>query len=166
MAAGSEVLEHAFREPAKGNRRSLVDMAADIVEWSIIGSTEWSETFRGKRSLILDLLRPLAEQIDGPNTVEATCFIAELSVTRRGPTCLPLLLDIRDAARESYSHHRILRHDPRRECSGSPTKVNGRPQACATASAKRSLVLSRTSNVSNLRSSASASSCAAFASSI
>ena len=26
MAAGSEVLEHAFREPAKGNRRSLVDM--------------------------------------------------------------------------------------------------------------------------------------------
>ena len=63
-------------------------------EWSIIGSTEWSETFRGKSSVIGELLRPLAEQFDGPNTIEATRFIAEgnlvavegrnLSVTRRG----------------------------------------------------------------------------------
>src|SRR5271163_2353652 len=49
----------------------------------------------GKRSVIADLLGPFAEQFDGPNTVEATRFIAEgdlvavegrnLSVTRRGP---------------------------------------------------------------------------------
>ena len=67
MATGREVLEHAFRETAKGNGRPFVDMLADDVEWSIIGSTEWSETFRGKSSVIADLLRPLAEQIDGPN---------------------------------------------------------------------------------------------------
>ena len=95
MATGREVLEHAFRETAKGNGRPFVDMLADDVEWSIIGATEWSETFRGKSSVIVDLLRPLAEQFDGPNTVEATRFIAEgnlvavegrnLSVTRRGP---------------------------------------------------------------------------------
>ena len=89
MATGREVLKHAFRETATGNGRPFVDMLTDDVEWSIIGSTEWSKTFRGKSS---DLLRPLAEQFDGPNTVEATRFIAEgdlivvegrnLSVTR------------------------------------------------------------------------------------
>src|SRR5580658_8270625 len=77
MASGKEVLEYAFRETAKGNGRPFVDMLADDVEWSIIGSTEWSETFRGKSSVIADLLGPLAEQFDGPNTVEATRFIAE-----------------------------------------------------------------------------------------
>ena len=95
MATGREILEHAFRETAKGNGRPFVDMLADDVEWSIIGSTEWSETFRGKSSVIGELLRPLAEQFAGPNIVEATRFIAEgnlvavegrnLSVTRRGP---------------------------------------------------------------------------------
>jgi uncharacterized protein len=92
MATGREVLKHAFRETAKGNGLPFVDMLADDVERSIIGSTEWSKTFRGKSSVIADLLRPLAEQFDGPNTVEATRFIAEgdlivvegrnLSVTR------------------------------------------------------------------------------------
>jgi hypothetical protein len=94
MATGRDVLEHAFRETAKGNGRPFVDVLADDVEWSIIGSTEWSETFRGKSSVMADLLRPLVEQLDGPNTVEATRFIAEgnlvavegrnLSVTKRG----------------------------------------------------------------------------------
>jgi len=94
MASGKEVLEHAFREAAEGNGRPFVEMLADDVEWSIIGSTEWSGTFRGKGSVVGDLLRPLAEQFDGPNAVRATRFIAEgnvvavegrnLSVTRRG----------------------------------------------------------------------------------
>jgi uncharacterized protein len=94
MPTGREVLEHAFRETAEGNGRPFVDMLADDVEWSIIGSTEWSQTFRGKTTVINELLRPLAEQFDGPNTVEATRFIAEgnliaiegrnLSVTKRG----------------------------------------------------------------------------------
>ena len=95
MATGREVLEHAFRETAKGNGRPFVDMLADDVEWSIIGSTEWSGTLSGKSSVVGDLLRPLAEQFDGPNTVEATRFIADgnlvavegrnLSATRRRP---------------------------------------------------------------------------------
>jgi uncharacterized protein len=62
MASGKEVLEHAFRETAKGNGRPFVDMLADDVEWSIIGSTEWSETFRGKSSVIADLLGPFAQR--------------------------------------------------------------------------------------------------------
>jgi uncharacterized protein len=79
MATGREVLEHAFRETAKGNGRPFVDMLADDVEWSIIGSTEWSETFRGKSSVIGEATRFIAEgnlvAVEGRN----------LSVTRRGP---------------------------------------------------------------------------------
>jgi uncharacterized protein len=47
---------------AKGNGRPFVDMLADDVEGSIIGSTEWSGTFPGRSSVVTDLLRPLAEQ--------------------------------------------------------------------------------------------------------
>jgi uncharacterized protein len=58
-----------FVKRAKGNGRPFVDMLAEDVEWSIIGSTEWSQTFRGKTSVVADLLRPLAAQFDGPNVV-------------------------------------------------------------------------------------------------
>jgi len=95
MATAKEVLEHAFRETANGNGRPFVEMLADDVEWSIIGSTKWSGTFHGKSSVVADLLRPLAEQFDGPNRVEATRFLADgnviavegrnLSTTKRGP---------------------------------------------------------------------------------
>ena len=88
------VLEHAFAETAKGNGRPFIDMLANDVEWEIIGSTDWSRTFHGKRSVVTDLLRPLGDQFDGPNKVEATRFIADgdivavegrnLSTTKRG----------------------------------------------------------------------------------
>jgi len=90
------VLEHAFAETAKGNGRPFIDMLADDVEWEIIGSTAWSQTFHGKRSVVNDLLRPLSDQFEGPNKVEATRFIADgdivavegrnLSTTKRGVT--------------------------------------------------------------------------------
>jgi hypothetical protein len=124
MATGREVLEHAFRETARGNGRPFVDMLADDVEWSIIGSTERSGTFRGRSSVIADLLRPLAEQFDGPNTVGGDALYRGRKLGRGGRPksqrdearpglSQPLLLDIRDAERESGSHHRVLRHGPR-----------------------------------------------------
>ena len=94
MTNAKGVLEHAFAETAKGNGRPFIDMLADDVEWEIIGSTDWSRTFHGKPNVVADLLRPLGDQFDGPNTVEATRFIADgdfvavegrnLSTTRRG----------------------------------------------------------------------------------
>ena len=94
MTGGKAILEHAFAETAKGNGRPFIDMLADDIEWSIIGATDWSRTFQGKRSVIGDLLRPLGDQFEGSNRVEATRFIAEgdviavegrnLSTTKRG----------------------------------------------------------------------------------
>jgi uncharacterized protein len=52
-------------------------MLAYDVEWEIIGSTDWSRTFRGKPNVVTDLLRPLGDQFDSPNKVEATRFISD-----------------------------------------------------------------------------------------
>jgi hypothetical protein len=79
MPSDREVLQYAFAQTAKGDGRPFVEMLADV-EWSIIGSTEWSQTFRGKREVVDDLLRPLADQFQGPNTVAATRFIGEAEV--------------------------------------------------------------------------------------
>jgi len=94
MADAKNVLELVFAETARGNGRPFIDMLADDVEWEIIGSTDWSRTYRGKPSVIADLLRPLGDQFEGPNKVEATRFIADgdvvavegrnLSTTKRG----------------------------------------------------------------------------------
>ena len=87
-------LAHAFAETAKGNGRPFTDMLADDVDWEIIGTTDWSKVYRGKVAVMSDLLRPLNQQFDGPNTVEALRFIADgdtvmvegrnLSTTKRG----------------------------------------------------------------------------------
>lgn len=71
------VLQHVFEESAKGNGRPFMDMLADDVRWEIIGTTDWSRTFVGKPAVISELLRPLAAQFSGPNTVCATRFIAD-----------------------------------------------------------------------------------------
>jgi ketosteroid isomerase-like protein len=94
MADPKKVLENVFAETAKGNGRPFIELLAEDVTWEIIGSTEWSRTFHGKASVVADLLRPLGEQFQGPNTVEATRFIADgnvvavegrnLSTTKRG----------------------------------------------------------------------------------
>ena len=93
-AENKELLRRVFAETAKGNGRPFVDMMADNVRWTIIGTTSWSRTYVGKQSVIRDLLAPLAANFNGPNIVTAERFIGEddlvavegrnHSVTRRG----------------------------------------------------------------------------------
>lgn len=72
-----EILQAAFAETAKGNGRLFVEMLAEDVKWTIMGSTDWSRTFEGKAAVIQTLLRPVAEQLEGRNVVSATRFIAD-----------------------------------------------------------------------------------------
>jgi uncharacterized protein len=103
------ILEHAYAELAKGNGRPFVDMLADDVIWEIPGSGHWSRTYRGKASAMADLIRPVVEQFDGPNRVEATRFIVDgnivvvegrnLSKTKRGleyPNRYCFIFEMRD----------------------------------------------------------------------
>lgn len=76
-AENKELLRHAFTEVAKGNGRPFVQLLADDVRWTIIGSTAWSRTYEGKQSVLDDLLRPLAKQLRGRTIIAADRFIAE-----------------------------------------------------------------------------------------
>jgi ketosteroid isomerase-like protein len=76
-AENKELLRNAFTEVAKGNGRVFVDLLADDVRWTIIGTTAWSRTYEGKQSVLDDLLRPLSEQLRGRNIIAAHRYIAE-----------------------------------------------------------------------------------------
>lgn len=72
-----QLLQHVFAETAKGNGRPFVEALADDVNWSIIGSTAWSRTYRGKQAVLGELLGPLNAQLADGNRISAQRFIAE-----------------------------------------------------------------------------------------
>ena len=76
-AQNKAVLVAVFGETAKGTGRPFIETLADDVRWTIIGSTAWSKTYVGKRSVIDDLLRPLGRQLGGASIIRAHHFVAE-----------------------------------------------------------------------------------------
>lgn len=76
-AENKSLVRELFAETAKGNGSPFVAALAEDVRWTIIGTTDWSGTYDGKRAVLEDLLQPLAEQLDGPNIVSAEEFVAE-----------------------------------------------------------------------------------------
>lgn len=76
-AENKELLRYAFTEVAKGNGEAFVDLLADDIRWTIIGTTAWSRTYEGKQSVLEDLLRPLAGQLRGRTIIAAHRYIAE-----------------------------------------------------------------------------------------
>ncbi|MGC1522906.1 MAG: nuclear transport factor 2 family protein, partial [Steroidobacteraceae bacterium] len=76
-ARNKKALQTAFEELAKGNGKFFVDLWADDFCWTIIGSTAWSKTYRGKESVRKDLMAPLFAKFATQYTNEAIRFIAE-----------------------------------------------------------------------------------------
>ncbi len=72
-----KLLEHAFSETAQGRGRAFLDALDDDVTWTIIGTTAWSTTYRGKQAVLKELLQPLNTQFDAGNTIIAHQFIAQ-----------------------------------------------------------------------------------------
>jgi ketosteroid isomerase-like protein len=77
MSDNKRILQHVFAETAKGNGRPFVAALSEGVVWTIIGSTQWSGTYRGKQAVLRDLLGPLNAQLAGRNTITAERFTAE-----------------------------------------------------------------------------------------
>jgi uncharacterized protein len=71
------VVQDMFAELAAGNSKPFVDSFADDIQWTLIGSTEWSGTFRGKQSVLTELLGPLRAQLAERLTVTTHRFIAD-----------------------------------------------------------------------------------------
>ena len=76
-AENKRLLQHAFAEPAKGNARPFVESWADDFCWTVIGTTKWSGTYRGKQAVLDRLMGPLMAQFAERYTNTAHRFIAE-----------------------------------------------------------------------------------------
>jgi ketosteroid isomerase-like protein len=70
-------LEFIFSETAKGNGQPFLDALAEDAEWTIIGSTGWSKTYRGKPQILSELIGPLRRALAPPRKSHALHMIAE-----------------------------------------------------------------------------------------
>jgi len=76
-ASNKQALQLAFAELAKGNGRPFTDLWADDFTWTLIGTTKWSGTYRGKEAVLRNLMQPLFARFATQYTNTATRFIAE-----------------------------------------------------------------------------------------
>jgi uncharacterized protein len=74
------ILREIFAQTAMGNGGAFLDALADDVRWTIMGQTAWSRTYEGKRAVLDELLRPVAEQLGGRLVVSAERFVADNDV--------------------------------------------------------------------------------------
>ena len=76
-AENKQLMQNIFSELSKGDGKPFVESLADDICWTIIGSTKWSRTYRGKQEVLAELLRPLFAQFADQYTNTAHRFIAE-----------------------------------------------------------------------------------------
>jgi ketosteroid isomerase-like protein len=76
-AENKQFISNMFAELSKGNGDAFLNALADDVSFTIIGSTKYSGTFKGKQELINKLLAPLNAQIEGGMTITPDNLIAD-----------------------------------------------------------------------------------------
>jgi ketosteroid isomerase-like protein len=72
-----QLMQEIFSGLSKGDGKLFLDSLADDFCWTLIGTTAWSKTYRGKQSVQTDLLRPLFSKFADQYTNAAHRFIAE-----------------------------------------------------------------------------------------
>jgi len=76
-AENKALMREVFAELAKGNGAPFIEVLADDVRWSIIGTTDWSGRWGGKASVRSKLLEPLFAQFATRYRNRASRMIAE-----------------------------------------------------------------------------------------
>ena|SRR6266540_1116051 len=71
------LLQRIFDELSNGNSRPFVESLSDDIRFTVIGTTKWSGTHRGKQAVLDDLLRPLTAQFADRYKATANQLIAE-----------------------------------------------------------------------------------------
>ena len=71
------LMQTVFAELAKGNQRPFADAMAEDVCWTIAGSSAWSRTWRGKKVVLNELMRPLFARFSDTYTCQPRRIIAE-----------------------------------------------------------------------------------------
>jgi ketosteroid isomerase-like protein len=72
-----QLMQQIFSELSKGNGKPFIESMADDFCWTITGTTEWSKTYKGKQTVLTELLQPLISQFETQYTNTARRFIAE-----------------------------------------------------------------------------------------
>ena len=76
-AENKRLLQQAFEELSRGNGRPFTDLWADDFCWTVTGHTRWSKTYRGKQTVLNELMEPLFANFATQYTSTAHRFIAE-----------------------------------------------------------------------------------------
>ena len=76
-AENKKLMQDMFAELGKGNGDAFLGNMADDIEFTIIGSTKYSGTFKGKKDLVEKLLGPLNAQLEGGITITPENFITD-----------------------------------------------------------------------------------------
>ena len=73
-----QIVRNNFEQLALGNGAPLLDSLADDVQWTIIGTTKLSQTFKGKQAVIDELLVPFREAlVDGHIHIHVENLLAD-----------------------------------------------------------------------------------------
>jgi ketosteroid isomerase-like protein len=76
-AENKQLIQSMFAELSRGNGAGYLDRLADDVKFTIMGTTKYSGTYRGKQDVVNRLLTPLMNELDGGLEVTPDAFIAE-----------------------------------------------------------------------------------------
>lgn len=71
------ILQDIFAQLAQGNGRPFLDAMDEDFSWTITGHSAWSKTWRGKRAVREELLKPLFARFADRYINRAQRFIAE-----------------------------------------------------------------------------------------
>jgi len=72
-----QLMHQIFEELSKGNSEPFVASMADDFRWTVTGTTKWSRTYEGKKSVLVELFGPLRARINGRIRTIAHRLIAE-----------------------------------------------------------------------------------------
>lgn len=76
-AENKQLMQRVFDELSNGNGQPFMDALADDARWTVSGTSPWSRTYEGKRTIIDELMRPLFSQFADQYRARATRVIAE-----------------------------------------------------------------------------------------
>lgn len=72
-----QLMQDIFDEMSEGNLEPFIDAMAEDMQWTWMGTGQWFHTFKGKESVVNELLAAVKETLTEPFEVVAHRFIAE-----------------------------------------------------------------------------------------
>lgn len=76
-ADNKQLVRQLYAELSKGNTKPFIDCLAEDIRWTVIGTTQFPGTIRGKRKVVDKLFDRIAAQLNGPTKTTINNLIAE-----------------------------------------------------------------------------------------